>query len=280
MIAEELGRGLADTAFLGPTLAADLRRRAGAPPASARRDRRLRGGPVAAGRARSGRRSMRAAVDARGARFGAAPPHRSTAAGRLGVIDLGDEIVGADLTRPVARRPGRCAGAALVTDRRGRWTTRTWRAGRASGWRWRAPTSSAPCGARSTLATEYATERKQYGAAIGSFQAVQHLLADAHVAMEGSRQHRAARSLGGGRVAGGRGLGRLPRRPRRTAPAPPARCARRRSRCTAASATPGSAWPTSSCAGRCSRPRSSAASAPNLQRVLAARGIGGDDGLR
>ncbi len=37
------------------------------------------------------------------------------------------------------------------------------------------------------LATDYARERKQYGATIGSFQAVQHLLADACVAMEGSR---------------------------------------------------------------------------------------------
>ena len=34
VITEELGRGLADTAFFGPTLAADLRRRTGAPPAS------------------------------------------------------------------------------------------------------------------------------------------------------------------------------------------------------------------------------------------------------
>ena len=33
----------------------------------------------------------------------------------------------------------------------------------------------------------YAKERQQYGTAIGTFQAVQHLLADAHVAMEGSR---------------------------------------------------------------------------------------------
>ena len=37
------------------------------------------------------------------------------------------------------------------------------------------------------LATTYAKDRHQYGAAIGSFQAVQHLLADAFVAMEGSR---------------------------------------------------------------------------------------------
>jgi hypothetical protein len=32
IVAEELGRGLADTSFLGPTLAAELRRLAGAPP--------------------------------------------------------------------------------------------------------------------------------------------------------------------------------------------------------------------------------------------------------
>ena len=37
------------------------------------------------------------------------------------------------------------------------------------------------------LASSYAAERRQYGAAIGSFQAVQHMLADAFVAMEGSR---------------------------------------------------------------------------------------------
>ena len=37
------------------------------------------------------------------------------------------------------------------------------------------------------LSVAYAADRRQYGAAIGSFQAVQHLLADAFVAMEGSR---------------------------------------------------------------------------------------------
>jgi alkylation response protein AidB-like acyl-CoA dehydrogenase len=36
------------------------------------------------------------------------------------------------------------------------------------------------------LATAYARERRQYGAPIGSFQAVQHLLADALVATEGA----------------------------------------------------------------------------------------------
>jgi alkylation response protein AidB-like acyl-CoA dehydrogenase len=36
------------------------------------------------------------------------------------------------------------------------------------------------------LATEYAAARRQYGVAIGSFQAVQHLLADAFVQAEGA----------------------------------------------------------------------------------------------
>jgi alkylation response protein AidB-like acyl-CoA dehydrogenase len=38
-----------------------------------------------------------------------------------------------------------------------------------------------------SLACDYAVERRQYGRAVGSFQAVAHLLADAHVATEGSR---------------------------------------------------------------------------------------------
>jgi hypothetical protein len=37
------------------------------------------------------------------------------------------------------------------------------------------------------LACDYARTRRQYGAAIGSFQAVQHMLADALVAVEGAR---------------------------------------------------------------------------------------------
>lgn len=37
------------------------------------------------------------------------------------------------------------------------------------------------------LAVEYARERRQYGRPVGSFQAVQHLLADAFVAVEGAR---------------------------------------------------------------------------------------------
>ena len=43
----------------------------------------------------------------------------------------------------------------------------------------------------------YAAERKQYGVPVGSFQAVQHLLADAHTPHGGLAQRRAARVVGG-----------------------------------------------------------------------------------
>ena len=36
------------------------------------------------------------------------------------------------------------------------------------------------------VAVRYAAERKQYGVAVGSFQAVQHLLAEARCLLEGS----------------------------------------------------------------------------------------------
>ncbi len=45
IVAEELGRGLADVAFLGPTLAADLRRLSGAPAATGRETVALDGRP-------------------------------------------------------------------------------------------------------------------------------------------------------------------------------------------------------------------------------------------
>ena len=65
------------------------------------------------------------------------------------------------------------------------------------------------------LATTYAAERRQYGAAIGSFQAIQHLLADAFVLAEGARSvtRHAAWAVdalpperGAGRGGGGQGL--------------------------------------------------------------------------
>ena len=104
---------------------------------------------------------------------------------RLLRIELAPEEHHVDLTRPAKRLGGPVTSALPVADRPiddddlARWT--------ALGLALTGPTWSASSAAPCDLATEYATLRRQYGAAIGSFQAVQHLLADAFVLMEGSR---------------------------------------------------------------------------------------------
>jgi len=103
VIAEELGRGLADAAFLGPTLAADLRRRAGAPTATANETVAL--GQSLSGLAQTDEDVDATAVDAHGA-SSALLLLAGEGNGRLGVITLGSAAWGADLTRPVARQDG------------------------------------------------------------------------------------------------------------------------------------------------------------------------------
>lgn len=182
VIAEELGRGIADAAFLGPTLAADLRRRSGAPPASANETVAL-GGDLA--RLAEADDEDVIAIDAHGA--AAALLLMARDGGRaLGAVSLGAEAPGADLTRPVARSGDGEQVRALEGQ------TRLLGADDLA--RWQSLGLAAACAdlvgtmrGALALAIEYAKERKQYGATIGSFQAVQHLLADAHVATEGSR---------------------------------------------------------------------------------------------
>ena len=130
----------------------------------------------------------------------------------------------------------------------------------------RSPISSGTMEGALDTTCEYAKERQQYGVAIGSFQAVQHLLAEARVLVEGSisvAQYAAwavdalppAEALEAG--VGGQGVLRR---------APPAPCARPPSRCTAGSATPGSASCTCTCAARCCRARCSATRATTCVR--------------
>jgi hypothetical protein len=100
------------------------------------------------------------------------------------------------------------------------------------------------------LATEYAKVREQYGATIGSYQAVGHLLAESLALIEGcvSVLRHAAWAVDELPVNQAVEAARV-------AKIYCARSVRRRSRCTAASATPGNASRTSTCAG-CWPPRS------------------------
>lgn len=209
IVAEELGRGLADTPFLGPTLAAELRRLAGAAPATRAETVAFVSGlgePASLdlgategsggtdGLAHPGEAVQAVlAVDARGcddalvlvgapdgvrlATVGVpAPPLEATD----GPAPLGDPVDLTRMTVPIpAPRPELLEGARPLTDAdRVRWT--------ALGL---AVTSADLVGVMRgavRLSCDYAAIREQFGVAIGSFQAVQHLLADAHVAAEGS----------------------------------------------------------------------------------------------
>ena len=185
LVAEELGRGLADAPFLGVTLATELRRLARAPLAAEPETVALaRGLAEPACIAHDAVASGCVAVDARGA--GRALVLLPDAGGHvLGEVTLQQVDEQVDLTRPSAVPapvpPVVVAdqGRVLTDDDLARWT--------ALGL---ALTSADLVGVMRgavQLACDYASERRQYGTAIGSFQAVQHLLADAFVAMEGSR---------------------------------------------------------------------------------------------
>jgi alkylation response protein AidB-like acyl-CoA dehydrogenase len=159
IVADALGAAVADVAFSGPILAADLARRAG----------------VAIGDAGAVVGFDGYAVDvddATNTAFvldGTALEHATLDAGRHG----------ADLTRALRVVGATSAPVAhLDPDQLTKWT--------ALGL---ALTSADLVGIMRgvlDLTVAYATERRQYGVPIGSFQAVQHLLAEAHCLMEGS----------------------------------------------------------------------------------------------
>jgi alkylation response protein AidB-like acyl-CoA dehydrogenase len=185
IVAEELGRGLADAAFVGPTLGAELRRLVGAPPASAPETVVLDGAltdlAVAdpEGTHHDGRAAV--AIDAAGS---------STAllrmpggdVGRVSLGGLGNDV---DLTRPsalvadgTAVEPLAGATQPLAPDAHHQWT--------ALGLALACADLVGVMRGAVALANSYACERRQYGVPVGSFQAVQHLLADALVLTEGA----------------------------------------------------------------------------------------------
>ena len=171
IVAEELARGLADAPFLGPTLATELRRLSGAPVGAATET-------VALGLDLGSLADAALAIDAAGATSALVVD-----GGRLAAVSLSGERGTVDLTRPsVAVDAARAApidAAPLTDDDVTRWT--------ALGLALTCADLVGTMRGAVQLARDYALARKQYGVAIGSFQAVQHLLADASVAMEGSR---------------------------------------------------------------------------------------------
>ena len=169
IVAEECARGLADTGFVGPTLAAELRRLGGAPVATGNETVALSPdlGTLA---------GADVAIDAAGATSALVVRD-----GVLATVPLSAACTVVDLTRPSMRIDASSATTLgrLTGDDVVRWT--------ALGLALTAADLVGVMRGAVELARAYACERQQYGAVIGSFQAIQHLLADAHVVTEGSR---------------------------------------------------------------------------------------------
>jgi hypothetical protein len=156
IVAEEFGRRLVDTPFLGPVLADDLARHVGtdAPGATVAVDDRV--------------------IDARGARRAL-----WLSGSVILAADLGAVRGGADLTRAEAEIVGSPVPLGEVSaEAAARWqalalvTTSADLVGIARG--------------AQALACDYAKIREQYGKQIGSYQAVAHLLAESLALIEGS----------------------------------------------------------------------------------------------
>ena len=179
IVAEELAFGLADVAFVGPVLAADLRRLSGAPAATSPETVACTADLAEIARSEGAVVSDAVAVDAAGASAAVALTDDGRA---IATAAITGPAGGLDLTRPTVALQGEASTtlpSELSDDDLARWV--------ALGL---AVTSADLVGTMRgaiDLARDYASARKQFGAAIGSFQAVQHLLADAFVAMEGSR---------------------------------------------------------------------------------------------
>jgi alkylation response protein AidB-like acyl-CoA dehydrogenase len=186
IIAEALGEAVADVPFAGRILAADLARRAGAPPidgAVVAFSRDLLDAVVVSGKATD---TPILAVDCAGEGPVAAYVLVPDGDGyRLALAQGEHASDGADLTRAIRLLP---AGVTLLPV-----PGQTRRLLRADLDAWAALglalTSADMVGVmRGVLdvTVAYAQERRQYGVAIGTFQAVQHLLAEARCLMEGA----------------------------------------------------------------------------------------------
>ncbi len=184
IVADALGAAVADVAFSGPILAADLARRAGAPHTEgavvAFSDTLIE--PVVIARAAA---PVAYAVDTAGDIEMAYVLVSEGMGYRLARVHVDAAAGGADLTRLVRRVPAGAAATHLTNQ------DRLLTGDDVAGWTalGLALTSADLLGVmRGVLdvTVAYAAERRQYGVPAGSFQAVQHLLAEARTLMEGS----------------------------------------------------------------------------------------------
>lgn len=264
LVAQEMGRGLADTPFVGPTLAAELSRLLG---------RSVAGRQTIAFTSNLRDFGQAVAEDAAGAVVGLAAGKQLPDSGpEVLEAPLGTVLEGVDLTRVSRQLDGPLTPVGVLG-----WADMT---------RWTALglalTAADLCGVMRgavDLATGYAAERRQYGVSIGSFQAVRHLLADALVAMEGSRSIalHAAWSIDA----------LPPHEAIAAAAAAKAYCARAaRSACETVIQVHGGIGNTWDCLAHVFLRRALVSSeqfggvAPNLRRVLSYRGIEEGNGLR
>jgi hypothetical protein len=185
IVAEELARFLADVSYLGPILARDLRRLAGDSEIRSKETVAFAPDLLSIARVIDGvLPSTCVGIDAAGCELALVFVVEESGQ-TLGTAEIVGRLRSVDLTRQSAdlRRSGAQKGAdegrSLDDVDLARWT--------AFGL---AVTTADLVGTMRgaiDLASDYAKARRQYGVSIGSFQAVQHLLADALVSMEGSR---------------------------------------------------------------------------------------------
>lgn len=185
VVAEELGRALADVAFSGPMLAADLRRRTGAASAEEFETVLLDPAMVLPALSLPTASPDGVALDAAGASWAVVlvddGAGHATGLGRVALCPGGTQL---DLTRASAVPDA--TAAVVVLDGAGVLDDDDLAAFLALGLALTCADLVGVMRGALELARAYAVERRQYGAPVGSFQAVAHLLADALVATEGS----------------------------------------------------------------------------------------------
>jgi alkylation response protein AidB-like acyl-CoA dehydrogenase len=178
LVAEQLAFGAAEASFVGPTLASDLARRAGACVSTTTTialNERLTDAAAAQDLATA------IALDARGA-TDALVLASDRAGFQLVTVPIGALTFPTDLTRPLGR-----VASHKATKPIGHIGADDIIAWRAFGRGVLAADLLGAMRAAHELTLEYAKERQQYGRPIGSFQAVQHLLADSLVRLEGAQ---------------------------------------------------------------------------------------------